>query len=255
MKKLFLTVLSVFTAFTLFCFSGCAKNDSSSEEPKGPQGDYKIAFLGDSITDKGVYSDLVTTHYTDYVYDNCSFVSSIQNVGYAGSCIAGLPNKQGVNPSFVQRYKRIDANADVIMILGGTNDFGYGSSALPNPLGEFGDDTAETFYGGLKVLIDGLQTDYPDAEIIFITPLYRREQESNGIPNKNIYGFTLAEYVDAIKQTCENRNIVCFDAFNDLTEINAFTYEQYEVDGLHLNNEGNVLLGSYLKDKLTETLE
>lgn len=239
----------------LSCFTGCASDSKQSDDTKTPQGSYKIAFLGDSLTDKGVYPEIVKTHYTEYIYDNCSFVSSIQNVGYAGSCIAGLPNKQGVNPSFTTRYKQIVKEADVVIILGGTNDFGYGSSALPNPLGEYGDDTAETFYGGLKVLIDGLANDYPSAKPIFVTPLYRKEQEANGIPNKNKYGFTLAEYVDAIKLTCENRGLTCFDAFNDLTEINAFTYTDYEVDGLHLNNEGNILLGSYIADKLTATLD
>ncbi len=254
MKKLhFITAALLIGA----CFSGCATTpEEPKEEPqKQPAGSYKAAFLGDSLTDKGVYSEIVTTHYTDYLYDNCSFISSIQNVGYAGSCIAGLPNKPDVSPSFVQRYKKIASNANLIIVLGGTNDFGYGSTALPNPLGEYGDATQETFYGGLKVLIDGLETDYPEAKVVFVTPLYRKEQESNGIPNKNKYGFTLADYVSAIKTTCEERSITCFDAFNEITEIDAFTYTEYEVDGLHLNNEGNILLGKYLAGKLTATLD
>ncbi len=248
MKKLLLIILS---AVSVFSVAGCKAKTTE----KKPKGDYKIAFLGDSLTDKGVYSEQVTNHYTDYVYDNASFVSGIQNVGYAGSCIAGLPNKAGVNPSFTQRYSQIDSDANVVIVLGGTNDFGYGSSTLPNPLGVYGDETAETFYGGLKVLIDGLGTNYPEAKVIFVTPLYRREQESNGIPNKNKYGYTLAEYVEAIKATCEARDITCFDAFNDLSEIDAFTYEEYEIDGLHLNDKGNVLLGKYLVKKLAATLD
>ena len=48
---------------------------------------------------------------------------------------------------------------------------------------------------------------------------------------------------------------MCFDAFNDLSEIDAFTYEEYEIDGLHLNDKGNVLLGKYLVKKLAATLD
>ena len=255
MKKLHF-IVALFLACA--CVTGCSPSSSDKtddDRKKQPGGSYKTAFLGDSLTDKGVYSDIVTTHYTDYLYDNCSFISSIQNVGYAGSCIAGLPGKQGVNPSFVQRYTQIAANADLIVVLGGTNDFGYGSPNLSNPLGEYGDSSQETFYGALKVLIDGFGENYPEAKVVFVTPLYRKEQESNGIPNKNKYGFTLADYVNAIRYTCDQRNVACFDAFNEITEIDAFTYTEYEVDGLHLNNEGNVLLGKYLAEKLTAMLD
>ena len=107
MKKFLLIILS---AISVFSVAGCKAKTTE----KKPKGDYKIAFLGDSLTDKGVYSEQVTNHYTDYVYDNASFVSGIQNVGYAGSCIAGLPNKAGVNPSFTQRYSQIDSDANVV---------------------------------------------------------------------------------------------------------------------------------------------
>lgn len=255
MKK----ILSLICAAIVFsaCLSavGCDKTDSGSTTSHKPQGSYKIAFLGDSITDKNVYADEVATHYTDYIYENYSFVSSIQNAGLGGSCIAGLPNKPGVSMSFTQRYTSIDKDVDVIVVLGGTNDFGYGTPALSNPLGEYGDDTVETFYGALKALIDGFEENYPNAKSVFVTPLYRKEQEANGIPTKNKYDFTLSDYVEAIKETCEKRNVACFDAFNQIAEIDAFTYNDYEIDGLHLNTEGNVLLGKYIGDYLAEILD
>lgn len=255
MRKSILITAAILSVAFAFGSAGCATESAGSDEAKKPAGSYKTAFLGDSLTDKGVYSDIVTEHYTDYLYENCSFISSIQNVGYAGSCIAGLPDKQGVNPSFLQRYQRIASNVDLIIVLGGTNDFGYGSSALPNPLGAYGDETAETFYGALNELIDGFSENYPSAKVVFVTPLYRREQESNGIPNKNKYGFTLADYADAIADTCSKKNVTCFNAFREITEIDAYTYEEYEVDGLHLNNAGNRLLGEYLAEKLFAVLD
>lgn len=52
----------------LSCFTGCASDSKQSDDTKTPQGSYKIAFLGDSLTDKGVYPEIVKTHYTEYIY-------------------------------------------------------------------------------------------------------------------------------------------------------------------------------------------
>lgn len=245
-------------AALLFCFCSCGdeKTDASDSSVKTPQGYYQTAFLGDSLTDKGVYKELITTHYTDYLYENCSFIKNVQNVGYAGSCIAGLPDKAGkMSPSFIERYKQIKNDTDLIIVFGGTNDYGIGSSTLPNPLGSESDTTEETFYGALKILIEGIKTDYPAAKIVFVTPVFRAEQEVNGIPNNNKYGFTLEDYVSAIIDVCNKNSVSVIDAFHELDEINAYTYNEYEVDGLHLNNEGNVLLGKFLKAKLSEILD
>lgn len=231
-------------------------SETASESVRKPKGNYITAILGDSLTDKGVYSDIVTEHYTDYLYEHCPFIENIQNLGYAGSCIAGLPDKEGkTSPSFVERCNQIKANVNLVIVFGGTNDYGIGSSTLPNPLGTYGDESPETFYGGLFTLINNIEKDHLNAKIVFVTPIYRREQEMGGIPYKNKYGFTLDEYAAAITETCEKRGICCIDAFNGLNEINADTYEEYEVDGLHLNNEGNILLGKYLAEELAKILD
>ncbi len=246
-------ILVVVLTLSLYFFA-CGGEEKESVHV--PQGYYKIAILGDSITDKGVYSEIITTHYTDYLYQNCPFIDSVQNVGYAGSCIAGAPDKVGtMSPSFNARYKQIKNDVDVIIVFGGTNDYGIGSSTLPNPLGKMGDGGLETFYGGLKLLTEGITENYPNARLIYVTPIYRREQENLGFPNKNVYGNIIDEYVKAIVETCAAYNLDCIDAFHGLSEINADTYETYEIDGLHLNDAGNVLLGEYLTNALSELLD
>ena len=229
---------------------------SGNESAHTPKGYYYTSILGDSLTDKNVNKDIITRHYTDYLYENCPFIENIQNLGYGGSCIAGMPDKPGkISPSFIERCNQISDEANLIIIFGGTNDYGIGSSTLPNPLGTYGDESPETFYGGLKTLIDEIETAHTEAKIIFVTPIFRRDQELSGLVNENMYGFGLGDYAAAIKKTCEKRGISCIDAFNELTEINAFTYENYELDGLHLNDDGNVLLGQFLAKKLAEILD
>ncbi len=230
-------------------------SESLSESVHTPKGDYMTAILGDSITDKKTYKNLITTHYTDYLYENCPFIENIQNVGYGGSCIAGLKDAPKLAPSFIERCSQIKENANLVIVFGGTNDyFGMGPSA-PNPLGEYGDESPETFYGALSTLINDIEEAHPNARIIFVTPIWRSEQEVEGVPFKNKFGFTLEQYAEAITDTCEKRNLSSIDAFHELTEFNAETCNTYYVDGLHLNDAGNVVLGEYLAKKLAKLLD
>lgn len=247
----------------IFALASCSGGDGSSagsgnssgnasESVRTPKGYYYTAILGDSITDRKTNKDIITEHYTDYLYDNCSFIENIQNLGYGGSCIAGLKDKANkVSPSFIERCDQISEKANLIIVFGGTNDFGIS----PNPLGNPADETAETFYGGLKILIDMIEEAHPAAKLVFVTPLFRKDQGLPELPSTNRYGNSLDQYAAAIKETCEKRNISCIDAFNELTELNAVTCDDYEVDGLHLNNEGNILLGQFLAKKLAEILD
>ena len=51
-------------------------SETASESVRKPKGNYITAILGDSLTDKGVYSDIVTEHYTDYLYEHCPFIEN-----------------------------------------------------------------------------------------------------------------------------------------------------------------------------------
>ena len=70
--------------------------------------------------------------------------------------------------AFVDRYQKIPEDSDIILVMGGTNDEFCAS------LVEFGNSAERkrrTFWGDLDELMDGLKTDYPNAEVIFMTPL------------------------------------------------------------------------------------
>lgn len=67
----------------------------------------------------------------------------------------------------------MEPEADVIVVFGGTNDFGHGDA----PLGTMSDRTPYTFYGACHVLIRKLLERYPEAELVFMTPLHRYVEE------------------------------------------------------------------------------
>ena len=150
--------------------------------------------------------------------------------------------------TFTERYTGIEEDADLIFVLGGTND--YGTDLGQVPLGESGDADESTFYGALNVLTSGLQESYPDAQLLFATPLPRYDKD---MTEENNYGATLEEYRDAILEVCASEGIETLDLFT-LEEVSpdAEGHEDYFADGLHPNAAGNVLLAETVLAKILE---
>ena len=170
-----------------------------------PEGDIKwkgrtAAFLGDSIT-----AGMNTSEgkgYWDYLGEILGLKESIP-YGVAGSCISATSDMgTGIAP-FCERYKDIKRDADLIVIFGGTNDYGYNT-----PLGDENDKTDVSFYGALYEMLTGLKAEHPKAVIVFMTPLHRVEFGGLSVDKqKNDAGYTLYHYIDAIKKQCENLEI------------------------------------------------
>lgn len=182
---------------------------------------FGIAFLGDSITVgyKSSYS------YADVV---CEDLGCVQfNYGISGNTLASNGGE-----GFVERYKCINPDCKVIVVYGGSNDY-YDNVELGSP-----DSTKkDEFYGGLKKLCAGLKESYPDAYIVFLTPL---PGEFGGMHNSsnNETGSSMWDYVDAMQKTCAKYDIPVIDLYHNFT-INADNYDSYTSDGLHPNEDGH----------------
>lgn len=186
-----------------------------------------IAFLGDSIT-CGYYSDLI---YTDVA---CNSLNSYKLIyGISGSTISD--NSDG----FVDRYNKISTKADCIVVYGGSNDY-YNNVSL----GTSDSNNKETFYGALNILCSGLKSSYPNAKIIFMTPLpgcFCGKYNSGN----NDAGASIYDYVNATKSVCSKHGFYVLNTFSD-TVITNNNYEDYTVDGLHPNENGHQILGDAL---------
>lgn len=185
---------------------------------------FGIAFLGDSITIgyKSGYS------YADVV---CEDLGCVQfNYGISGNTLASNGGE-----GFVERYKSINPDCKVIVVYGGSNDY-YDNVELGSP-----DSTRkDEFYGGLKKLCSGLKESYPDANIVFLTPL---PGEFGGMHNSsnNETGSSMWDYVDAMQKVCAKYDIPVIDLYHNFN-INADNYDSYTSDGLHPNEEGHSLI-------------
>ena len=140
----------------------------------------KINFLGDSITE-GVGATDPEAMYVNIVKHDAELAEA-RNYGISGTRIARQSNDEG--SAYCDRYKKMDDDADVVVVFGGTNDYGHGEA----PIGLSTDRTGDTYYGACHELIRGLIEKYPSATIVVMTPIHRENEDApsmgNGKPDR-----------------------------------------------------------------------
>ena len=198
----------------------------------------KIAFLGDSITEgAGV-------HTPDSLYwKQIAAITGAQCYGYgiSGTRIAPQHPQEAGDQYYGSRVEQMIPDADVVVVFGGTNDFGHGNAAL----GTIADRTNGTFYGACHCLLKQLIERYPNAQIVVMTPLHRESE--NEVVNSEL-GIRrcgpLSIYVQAIRDVAEFFGMPVVDLFRNCMiqpRIPALK-EKYMPDGLHPNDAGHVLI-------------
>lgn len=195
----------------------------------------KINFLGDSITEgHGCSSEAL--RFSDRIAAEYGAVTRCYGIG--GTRLA-RQTKPSENPrhdlDFPSRVAEMDPDADVVVVFGGTNDFGHGDAAF----GDFSDRTADTFCGALHELYTALLEKYPEAVIMVMTPLHR---DTESIPN--MHGKVLKDYVDMIRQAAEYYSLPMLDLFatSGIQPAVPAMKGRYMPDGLHPNDAGHVIL-------------
>ncbi len=199
----------------------------------------KINFLGDSITEGAGTSshDKMFTMLIEREYG-----AICQNYGIGGTRIARqkTPTEEKWDRDFVSRVPEMDADADIVVVFGGTNDFGHGDA----PIGTMSDRTPYTFYGALHCLYTALIEKYPDVPIVVLTPLHRITEDIPTGDNKPAPVGTLKEYVNIIREVAEYYSLPVLDLFKEsgLQPKIPIIQQKYVPDGLHPNDAGNEIL-------------
>ena len=201
----------------------------------------KINFLGDSITEghgttgpAAFFSTLIAEKYG----------ALCRNYGIGGTRIARqhTPSANLIwDDDFCHRAEAMDPDADLIVVFGGTNDFGHGDA----PLGTFSDRSVYTFYGALHTLYTTLITRYPEAPIVILTPLHRiTEDNLRGDGNKEADVADLKTYVNIIREVAEYYSLPVLDLYAEsgLQPKVPVIQEKFVPDGLHPNDAGHRVL-------------
>ncbi len=207
-----------------------------------------INFLGDSITQgcgvsspQAIFHSLLKERYN---------LKEARNYGEGGTRIA----RQGEITSlvrdrdFILRATNME-NADMVVVFGGTNDFGTGQAAL----GALEDKTMYTFYGGVQALIDVLKKQFK--HIVFITPLHRLNEDGKGAwKPEGVEQRPLCEYAQAVKEVCTRNSVPVLDLFfdDDLLGNDPEWCREYMPDGVHPNDKCHQIiakkLGAFLEN-------
>ena len=210
----------------------------------------KINFLGDSITQGSGASCPDNVYHA--VLKREAELAEARNYGIGGTRIAvqtPTPEKEWNDVvdknSFCERFNEMDDDADVVVVFGGTNDYGHGSA----PIGRFSDRTPDTFYGACHYLFSGLMRKYIGKTIVIMTPLHRcRETVAARVTLTAPY-YNLKGYVDIIREVAEYYSLPVLDLFKEsgiqpeIPEIMA----KYMPDGLHPSDDGNRVIATKLK--------
>lgn len=210
----------------------------------------KINFLGDSITEGAGTSshDKMFTMLIEREYG-----AICQNYGIGGTRIARqkTPTEEKWDRDFISRVPEMDNDADIVVVFGGTNDFGHGDA----PIGTMSDRTPYTFYGALHCLYTALTEKYPDVPVVILTPLHRLNEDSPKGDNKPAPVGTLKEYVNIIREVAEYYSFPVLDLFKEsgLQPKIPVIQQKYVPDGLHPNDDGNAILAHKIA-RFLETL-
>ncbi len=201
-----------------------------------------IIFLGDSIT-QGALTSAPEKVFHQIIGEKYGLKKSY-NCGIGGTRIAKRtePSNHVNDLYYAMRVEILPGEADAVVVFGGTNDYGHGDAKI----GDIQSNDVCTFYGALNKLYEKLSERYPEAKIVFMTPLERTNQTDPLGPEKTI----LEDYANAIKNFCENKKIACIDLFTSkiLDPDNA----EFVPDGLHPNDVGHKVMADYIAEKLLE---
>ena len=196
--------------------------------------DKKANIIGDSII-KGENSD---DSYKRMKNDNVASIlmeefgfKEVRNYGIGGCRIASHVTNQG---GIVDRFNNMNNDADLIIVAGGTNDFG--SNIELGSLSDLSDNTK--FKPALYNTLKGVQNKYPGKEIYYITPAHRKDGKPDNVANS--VGLTLKDYVEAAYEVCELLSVPVIDMWKELgfSPFNDTMKNTYMKDGLHPTIEG-----------------
>ncbi len=227
----------------------------------------KVAFLGDSITDPCHVG--CKKNYWNFLIEDLALDAKIYGVN--GDTWRGMPNQ--IN----RIHESMDDDLDAIFVFMGTNDYMGGV-----PLGVFFDYKEEetnlwgnptklkrrihskdlgTFKGRINIALEKLKNEFPDTQIILMTPIHRafatfgptNVQPPECFPNA--IGRYVDEYVDAVKEAGKHWSMPVIDLFGEsglypMSDSHVKYFNNSRTDRLHPNTAGHRRIADLIEAKL-----
>lgn len=209
----------------------------------------KIACLGDSITEAANLTKLEGYEQMTYPYHLSQLLGAkeVVNLGIGGSSIGRYWDN-----AFVDRYREIPQDTDLIIVMGGTND---GFCASLKELGSLAERSERTFAGDLNELIKGLKEDYPEADIVLVSPLPNVLHDM--LRRERAYLLSQAVFADMMQQLATEYGVHYIDLYhsNLLDTHDAAIIHNFMPDGVHGNEAGYRILAEHIAAEIIKMYE
>lgn len=227
----------------------------------------RVAFLGDSMTDKRRVG--TSCVYWEYLTELLGIEPSVY--GISGN------QWDGIYKQALKLHDEKGEAIDAILIFAGTNDYNHGI-----PIGEFFTETTKqtnhngnvvmrkyrtpvmndsTFCGRINKVMTYLKATYPQQQIVIMTPIHRgyaKFRDTNVQPDENYcnaQGLYLDTYVETLKQAASYWAVPMIDLYSvsglyPLADTHAQYFSNSETDRLHPNALGDYRLAKTIQYQL-----
>lgn len=210
--------------------------------------------LGDSLTyglDPSNYSRQIGNPWVNQLKELCGF-SKVNNYGISASTISTKTSDRSwdsVRNPMVTRYASMENNADVIIVMGGTNDH-----TQSIPIGTYGSKNSDNFYGAVDKLCYNLKTKYPTKTIMFMLPMEYSTSSANSKTNELV--IPLEQYREVIRRVCQFYSIPVFELYKELGFTVNFDPQKslFIPDGVHPNQAGHDVMARKISKYINYTL-
>ncbi len=206
-------------------------------------GESFVSYLREDLEDTGISNYAIGGHTLSYGYDQSDNAIS-------ESIITDI-SKMGIHE-----------NVDYVFISAGTNDFAHNSTRRPYgtyrfaDIGTINDNTSSTIMGAINNISTIVNKKFPNATLIFTTPITRSDYDIEGAlaSDGSVYTVHLKDYVDAIKTFCDSKGISYIDSYTEsgliVTEDSCDGTQNYMNDQTHPTLKGQKVLEQYILNKL-----
>ena len=227
----------------------------------------RVAYLGDSMTDKRRVG--TTCVYWEYLSELLGITPSVY--GISGN------QWDGVYRQALKLHEEKGTVVDAIFIFAGTNDYSHGT-----PIGKFFTETIRqtnhnvasvmlkyrtpifndsTFCGRINKVMSYLKNNYPQQQIIILTPIHRgfaQFSDKNVQPDENYaneLGLYVDTYIDVLKQAASYWAVPLIDLYSTsglypLADAQSQYFNNKETDRLHPNAVGDYRLAKTIQYQL-----
>ena len=214
------------------------------EESESSYEGLKIACLGDSITEATNLDDL--EDYEQYSYPSrlkeALGAEEVVNLGIGGSSYGRYWDN-----AFCERYTEIPEDTDLIIVMGGDND---GFCLTEDLVGSLENREQRTLYGDVDELMRGLKENYPNARVVFMTPMPNLLHDVLRKDREELLSQTVV--VNCILELAEEYDFEVIDLYNSnfFDSHDAEIVSDYIPDSVHPNEEGYDIFARHVAAEL-----